>query len=53
MAGALMIEQLGHAEAAGDVERAVRATLAAGIRTPDLGGDAGTRDVAADVAARI
>jgi 3-isopropylmalate dehydrogenase len=53
LTGALMFEQLGHPEAARDVERAVRETIAAGIRSPDIGGSAGTRDVAAGVAARI
>jgi 3-isopropylmalate dehydrogenase len=53
LTGALMFEQLGHAEAARDLERAVRETIAAGIRSPDIGGTAGTRDVAAGVAARL
>jgi len=41
-----MFEQLAHPEAARDLERAVRATLAAGVRTPDIGGTATTREVA-------
>jgi 3-isopropylmalate dehydrogenase len=53
LAGALMLEQLGAPEAARDLERAVRATLAAGVRTPDIGGTAGTRDVAAAIAERL
>src|SRR5882724_10343949 len=53
LTGALMFEQLGHPEAALDLEQAVRATLAAGVRTPDIGGTAGTRDVAAAIAARL
>src|SRR3989449_10932133 len=53
LTGALMFEQLGHPEAARDLEQAVRATLAAGVRTPDIGGTAGTRDVAAAIAARL
>ena len=53
LTGALMFEQLGHPEAARDLERAVTETLAAGVRTPDIGGKAGTREVAAAVAARI
>ncbi|HEV8264206.1 MAG TPA: isocitrate/isopropylmalate dehydrogenase family protein [Gemmatimonadales bacterium] len=53
LTGALMLEQLGHPEAARDLERAVRETLAAGVRTPDIGGTAKTRDVTAAVAARI
>lgn len=53
LTGALMAEQLGHPEAARDLERAVTETLAAGVRTPDVGGKAGTREVAAAVAERI
>jgi len=53
LTGALMLEQLGAPGAARDLERAVRATLAAGVRTPDLGGTAGTRDVAAAIAAQL
>src|SRR5439155_826007 len=40
LTGALMFEQLRHLEAARDLERAVQQTLAAGVRTPDLGGGA-------------
>jgi 3-isopropylmalate dehydrogenase len=46
LTGALMLEQLGHPEAARDLERAVKDTLAAGVRTPDLGGKATTAAVA-------
>jgi 3-isopropylmalate dehydrogenase len=46
LTGALMFEQLGHPEAARDLERAVKETLAAGVRTPDIGGTATTRDAA-------
>ena len=53
LTGALLFEQLGHPEAARDLERAVIETLAAGVRTPDIGGRAGTREVAAAVADRI
>src|SRR5467141_470292 len=53
LTGALMFEQLAHPEAARDLERAVQATLAAGVRTPDIGGTAGTRDVAAAVYSAI
>jgi len=53
LTGALMFEQLGHPEAARDLERAVIEALAAGVRTPDIGGTAGTREVAAAVAGRI
>jgi len=53
LTGALMLEQLGHGEAARDLERAVRETLARGIRTPDIGGTARTQDVAEAIAARV
>ena len=46
LTGALMLEHLGHAEAARDLERAVTQILAKGIRTPDIGGKATTREVA-------
>jgi 3-isopropylmalate dehydrogenase len=46
LSGALMLEQLGHAAAARDLERAVRAALGDGARTPDLGGSATTQAVA-------
>ena len=47
LTGALMLEQLGHPEAARDLERAVKETLEKGVRTPDIGGKATTREVAA------
>ena len=53
LTGALMFEQLGHAGAAADLERAVREALAAGARTPDLGGTATTSAVAGAIAARL
>lgn len=46
LTGALMFEQLGHPEAARQLERAVRLALAAGARTPDLGGSTTTRAAA-------
>jgi 3-isopropylmalate dehydrogenase len=49
LTGALMLEQLGHADAARDLERAVRETIAGGIRTPDIGGKATTTEVAAAI----
>jgi 3-isopropylmalate dehydrogenase len=49
LTGALMLEQLGQSAAARDLERAVRQALAAGARTPDLGGKATTGEVAAAV----
>ncbi len=53
LTGALMFEQLGHPEAARAVEQAVTGALAAGARTPDLGGSTGTGPVAAAVLERL
>ena len=49
MTTALMLEELGHAQAAERLSRAVRAALAAGHTTPDLGGSLGTAAVGARV----
>jgi 3-isopropylmalate dehydrogenase len=49
LTGALMTEQLGHAAAARDLERAVREALARGVRTQDLGGSASTAQAATAV----
>ncbi len=46
LTGGLMLEQLGHADAARRIESAVRSVIAEGPCTPDLGGKAGTREVA-------
>ena len=46
LTGALMFEQLGHPDAARALERAVRGALAAGARTPDVGGSTSTRAAA-------
>jgi 3-isopropylmalate dehydrogenase len=53
LTGALMFEQLGQPEAARDLERAVKDTLAAKIRTPDIGGKATTAQVATAIAERL
>jgi 3-isopropylmalate dehydrogenase len=53
LTGALMFEQLGHADAARRLEGAVRRALAAGIRTADLGGSTSTRAAASAVAAHL
>ncbi len=53
LTGALMLEQLGHPGAARDLDRAVRETIAAGVRPADLGGTAGTAEVAAAIAGRL
>ena len=49
--GALLVEQLGHPDAARDLEGAVKQALTNGARTPDLGGTSTTRDVTAAIAA--
>ena len=46
LAGALMFEQLGHPDAAREVDGVVRKALQAGVRTQDLGGKATTNEVA-------
>ncbi len=53
LTGALMFEHLGHPAAARDLERAVTQALADGARTPDIGGNAGTHDVASAVGANL
>ncbi len=53
LTGALMFEQLGHADAARRLEGAVRATLAGGIRTADLGGSTSTSAAAEAVARHL
>ena len=50
---ALMLEHLGEAAAAARIMRAVEATTAKRIFTPDLGGNARTRDVTAAVIAAL
>ena len=53
LTGALMVEQLGHAEAARNLERAVKQALTDGARTPDLGGKSTTKEVAEAVLERV
>ena len=53
LTGALMFTELGEKDAARDLEQAVKDALAAGTRTPDVGGKATTREVAAAVAAAL
>jgi tartrate dehydrogenase/decarboxylase/D-malate dehydrogenase len=48
--GALMLEHLGHAEAAADVVRAIERVIAEGPHTPDMKGKASTAEVGAAVA---
>ena len=53
--GALMLEFLGHAEAAAAIVAAIERLLAdpAAPRTPDLGGNAGTADLGRAIASGI
>lgn len=51
--GAMMLEHLGHEEAANAVMRAIDLVLAEGPRTPDMGGNATTTDVGKSVAAVV
>ena len=52
--GAMMLDHFGEKDAAAAVERAIVEVLAAGgTRTPDLGGNAGTKDLGAAIAAAI
>jgi len=53
LTGALMLEHLGHEDAARTIERAVQHALAAGVRTQDLGGTTSTSDAAAAVLERL
>ncbi len=53
LSGAMMFRELGQAQAAAALEAAVRAALAAGVRTPDIGGTSGTREAAAWLAERV
>src|SRR5215469_5311390 len=52
--GAMMLDHFGEKAAAQAIERAITEVLAeGGTRTPDLGGNAGTKDLGAAVAAAI
>src|SRR5438128_8462798 len=52
--GAMMLRHLGEDEAADSIEDAIAAVLASGnVRTPDLGGNAGTKDLGAAIAAAL
>ncbi len=53
LAGALMLQELGEAEAAKLVEQAVAETLRSGVRTPDIGGSASTAQVGSAIAAKV
>jgi isocitrate dehydrogenase (NAD+) len=49
----LMLRHLDLAEHAERVERALLSTLAAGIKTPDIGGSAGTKEFTREVTERL
>jgi len=51
--GALMLEHLGHAEAAADIVRAIERVIVDGPHTPDMKGKAGTAQVGAAVAEAV
>ena len=51
--GALMLEHLGHPEAAAAVVRGIEHVLVEGPRTPDMGGKASTSEVGAAVAEAV
>jgi isocitrate/isopropylmalate dehydrogenase len=54
LSASMMLDHLGMAEAAVQVERAVAAVLEEGkVRTPDLGGKSSTEEVAAAVLEKI
>jgi 3-isopropylmalate dehydrogenase len=53
LTGALMLERLGHEDAARAIERAVQQALAAGVRTQDLGGTTSTSAAVAAVLERL
>ncbi|HEX2798039.1 MAG TPA: isocitrate/isopropylmalate family dehydrogenase, partial [Thermoanaerobaculia bacterium] len=51
--GAMMLEHLGHREAADAILRAIERVLKEGPRTPDMGGRASTEDVGKAVAGAV
>ena len=51
--GAMMLDHLGHKEAAAAVLRAIETVLADGPRTPDMGGTASTQELGKAIAAAI
>jgi tartrate dehydrogenase/decarboxylase/D-malate dehydrogenase len=51
--GAMMLEHLGHPEAASRVMKAIEVVLAEGPRTPDMGGNASTVEVGKAVASAV
>ena len=53
LTSAMMLAELGQPDAARLLEQLVREALAAGVRTPDLGGTTGTREAARWVSERV
>ena len=53
LAGAMLLEHLVETDAAGRIRQATAATLAAGVKTRDLGGEAGTVEMADHVVANM
>ena len=53
LSGAMLLDELGHSDAAAAIRNGVTATLDAGIKTGDLGGVATTHEVGALVAERV
>ena len=53
LAGAMMLQHIGEADAAGLIEQAVADALASGIKSGDLGGSAGTAEIADAIIERI
>jgi tartrate dehydrogenase/decarboxylase / D-malate dehydrogenase len=51
--GAMMLEHLGHPDAAAAIVRAIETVLKEGPRTPDIGGSANTEDMGKAVAAAL
>ena len=53
LTGALMLEHLGHPDVARALSAAVQRTLQDGVRTPDLGGQNSTTEVAAHISSLV
>ena len=51
--GAMMLDHLGHPDAAAEVVRAIETVLTSGPRTREIGGTAGTEEVGKAIAAAI
>ncbi len=51
--GAMMLEHLGHPEAAAAIVRAIETVLVEGPRTPDIGGKASTQDLGKAIAEAV